>query len=204
VHLNRPVKGQWLDNLAVFSVPWRFCNCYGFFLVFEILNFRQINSTQHVSTTKHEHNYQSGTEALISVPLQTLHSCLCHVSYHCLMPIKASSTVCFPLSTRNSSWGSKRRNRRLVRTPWFITTTKVNTISLGWLRLQRFTQCPAEYSESLGLLAATRCTREPHYCLVRSLPNCWCWKSAQRWWAPYCNSPSNWCQNFRKHKLPQR
>jgi len=45
VHLNRPVKGQRLDNLAVFSVPWRFCNCYGFFLVFEILNFRQINST---------------------------------------------------------------------------------------------------------------------------------------------------------------
>jgi len=29
-----------------FSVPWRFCNCYGFLLVFEILNFRQINSTQ--------------------------------------------------------------------------------------------------------------------------------------------------------------
>jgi len=27
-------------------VPWRFCNCYGFFLVFEILNFRQTNSTQ--------------------------------------------------------------------------------------------------------------------------------------------------------------
>ena len=46
VHLNRPVKGQRLDNLAVFSVPWRFCNCYGFFVVFEILNFRQINSTQ--------------------------------------------------------------------------------------------------------------------------------------------------------------
>ena len=46
VHLNRPVKGQRLDNLAFFSVPWRFCNCYGFFLVFEILNFRQINSTQ--------------------------------------------------------------------------------------------------------------------------------------------------------------
>ena len=46
MHLNRPVKGQRLDNLAFFSVPWRFCNCYGFFLVFEILNFRQINSTQ--------------------------------------------------------------------------------------------------------------------------------------------------------------
>jgi len=41
-----PVKGLRLDNLAVFSVPWRFCNCYGFFPVFEILNFRQINSTQ--------------------------------------------------------------------------------------------------------------------------------------------------------------
>ena len=46
MHLNRPVKGQRLDNLVVFSVPRRFCNCYDFFLVFEILNFRQINSTQ--------------------------------------------------------------------------------------------------------------------------------------------------------------
>jgi len=50
VHLNRPVKEQRLDNLAVFSVPRRFCNCYGFFLVFEILNFRQINSTQPTQT----------------------------------------------------------------------------------------------------------------------------------------------------------
>jgi len=49
VHLNRPVKGQRLDNLEVFSMPRRFCNCYGFFLVFEILNFRQINSTTHVT-----------------------------------------------------------------------------------------------------------------------------------------------------------
>jgi len=31
----------WRKKLAVFSVPRRFCNCYGFFLVFEILNFRQ-------------------------------------------------------------------------------------------------------------------------------------------------------------------
>jgi len=36
-----PVKEQRFDNLPFFSVPWRFCNCYGFFLVFEILNFRQ-------------------------------------------------------------------------------------------------------------------------------------------------------------------
>ena len=50
MHLNRPVKGQRLDNLAVFSVPWRFCNCYGFFLIFEILNFRQINSTTNSTT----------------------------------------------------------------------------------------------------------------------------------------------------------
>ena len=42
----RDGQGQRLDNLAFFSVPWRFCNCYGFFLVFEIINFRQINSTQ--------------------------------------------------------------------------------------------------------------------------------------------------------------
>ena len=34
------------DNLPFFSVPWCFCNCYGFFLVFEIPNFCQINSTQ--------------------------------------------------------------------------------------------------------------------------------------------------------------
>ena len=46
MHLNRPVKGQRLHKRAVFSVPWRFCNCCDFFLVFEILNFRQINSTQ--------------------------------------------------------------------------------------------------------------------------------------------------------------
>jgi len=30
----------------IFSVPWHFCNCCGFFLVFEILNFRQIVSTK--------------------------------------------------------------------------------------------------------------------------------------------------------------
>jgi len=42
-------QGQRLDNLPDFSVLWRFCNCYGFFLVFEILNFRQINSTQRKS-----------------------------------------------------------------------------------------------------------------------------------------------------------
>ena len=53
MHLNRPVKGQRLDNLAVFSVPWRFCSCYGFFLVFEILNFRQINSTQSYGKFRH-------------------------------------------------------------------------------------------------------------------------------------------------------
>ena len=46
MHLCSPVKGQRLDKLPVFSVPWRFCNCYGFFLVFEILNIRQISSTQ--------------------------------------------------------------------------------------------------------------------------------------------------------------
>jgi len=46
MHLYRPVKGQRLDNLPVFMVPWRLCKCYGFFLVFEILNFRRINSTQ--------------------------------------------------------------------------------------------------------------------------------------------------------------
>jgi len=46
VHLIRPVKGQRLDNLAVFFGFPAFCNCYGFFLVFDILNFRQINSTQ--------------------------------------------------------------------------------------------------------------------------------------------------------------
>jgi len=43
-------KLKWLDNLAVFSVPRRFWNCYCFFLVFEILNFRQINSTKRNST----------------------------------------------------------------------------------------------------------------------------------------------------------
>ena len=52
VHLNRPVKGQRLNNLAFFSVPRRFCNCYDFFLVFEILNFRQINSTDSVTRVK--------------------------------------------------------------------------------------------------------------------------------------------------------
>jgi len=34
------------DQYFVSAVPWRICNCCGFFLVFEILNFRQINSTQ--------------------------------------------------------------------------------------------------------------------------------------------------------------
>jgi len=37
MHLCRPAKGQRLESLPAFSVPWRFCNCYGFFLVFEIL-----------------------------------------------------------------------------------------------------------------------------------------------------------------------
>jgi len=46
VHLNRPVKGQRLDNLPFFSVPWRFCNCYGFFLVFEILNFQTFSQSR--------------------------------------------------------------------------------------------------------------------------------------------------------------
>jgi len=46
MHLCPSVKGKRLDNLLFFLVPWRFCNCYDFFLVFEILNFRQINSTQ--------------------------------------------------------------------------------------------------------------------------------------------------------------
>jgi len=38
-----------LHNHLFFLVPWRFCNCYGLFLVFEILDFRQIHSTQAVS-----------------------------------------------------------------------------------------------------------------------------------------------------------
>jgi len=46
IHLYPPAMGQLLENLPFCSMPWRFCNCYGFFLVFEILNFRQINATQ--------------------------------------------------------------------------------------------------------------------------------------------------------------
>jgi len=41
-----------------------------------------------------------------------------------------------------ASWGSSQRNWRLVRTSWFIPTTKGNTIGLRWPRLQRFTCCP--------------------------------------------------------------
>ena len=53
-------------------------------------------------------------------------------------------------------------------------------------------------------LSVTCCTRESHCCLVRSVPNCQCWKLAQSWWAPYCNHPPNWCQNLWKHKMPLR
>ena len=40
-----PTKGRWRDNLLVYSVPWRFCNCYGFLLVFENPHIRQIKSS---------------------------------------------------------------------------------------------------------------------------------------------------------------
>jgi len=47
---------------------------------------------------------------------------------------------------------------------------KRNTISLGWPRLQRLTQCPAQCSQSLGQMSARGCTGEPHCCLIR-IPN---------------------------------
>jgi len=46
-----PDKGQPLDNLPVFALPWIIYNCYGFFLVFEISNFRQINSMFRLDIT---------------------------------------------------------------------------------------------------------------------------------------------------------
>ena len=45
--------------------------------------------------TGHKHPYQSDMQAWAFVPRQTYP---CHVSYHRLMPAKASSTVCFPLN----------------------------------------------------------------------------------------------------------
>ena len=46
--------------------------------------------------TGHMHPYQSDMQAWAFVPQQTYP---CHVSCHRLMPVKASSTVYFPLST---------------------------------------------------------------------------------------------------------
>ena len=39
-----------------------------------------------------------------------------------------------------ASWGINQCNWRLVRTSWFISTAKGNTIGLGWPWLQRFTR----------------------------------------------------------------
>ena len=39
IHHYPPVKGQRPDNLAFFSVPWRFCTSYGCFIVFDLLIF---------------------------------------------------------------------------------------------------------------------------------------------------------------------
>ena len=52
--------------------------------------------------TGHKHPYQSDMQAWASIPQQTYP---CHVSCHCLMPVKASSTVYFPLSTWKSLMG---------------------------------------------------------------------------------------------------
>jgi len=52
--------------------------------------------------TGHKHPFQSDMQAWASGPQQTYP---CHVSCHRLMPVKASSTVYFPLSTWKSLMG---------------------------------------------------------------------------------------------------
>ena len=113
----------------------------------------------------HKHPYQSDLEALASIPLQTY---LCHVSYHRLF-----------------KW-------RLVRTSWFITTMKGNTISLGLPCLWRFTQCPARHPQSLE--QKPHCIEKPHCCLVRSLAweTCWALMSTE------LQSPSELVPKFLK------
>ena len=91
----------------------------------------------------HKHPYQMGMEALASVLLLT---CLCHAFCPRLKPARALLTVRFPFSSGSPLMGNKRRNR----TPWFITTTKVNTISLEWVHLQKFTWCLVQHSRVLG------------------------------------------------------
>jgi len=74
---------------------------------------------------------------------------------------------------------------RLIKVDAAITTTKGNTISLGWPHLQRFTQYRAQYSYPLGQMLATYCTEKPHGCLVSRLLSCYCWTPAEYQWAPY-------------------
>ena len=104
----------------------------------------------------------------------------------------------------NPLWVCKRCNWRLVRTPSFITTRK--GIQAAWDDLACRDTLNSLLNTNIPLepLSVTCCTRESHYCLVRSVPNCQCWKLAQSWWAPYCNRPPNWCQNLWKHKTPLR
>jgi len=57
--------------------------------------------------TGHKHPYQSDMQDWAVVPWQTYP---CHVSCHRLIPVKASSTVYFPLSTRKSLMGIPRKS----------------------------------------------------------------------------------------------
>jgi len=54
-----------------------------------------------------------------------------------------------------ASWESNECNLRLVRSSWFISKTKGNTIGLGWPHLQRFTRRPAWHPKPLEPLTVS-------------------------------------------------
>ena len=84
-----------------------------------------------------------------SLPIRHAGLGLCSVADLSLPCFLSSSHTCQPFTSLsqpgNPLWGWKRCNWRLVQTPWFITIRKGNTSSLGWPRLQGYTQFPAKH-----------------------------------------------------------
>ena len=141
-------------------------------------------------------------KALASVLLQT---CLCHVSWHRLMLacqdlVNSLSHACQGLVNSLLPFLNKEPRHWevncYVRTTWFITTTKGNTISQGWPCLQRFT-CPA-----WCLVRGTNVrypVRKRAILLLDQKPLQL--PMLETCWALCCNCPPKWCWNSWKHRM---
>jgi len=101
-----------------------------------------------------------------------------------------------------ASWGSNQHNWRLVRTSWFIPTTKGNTIRLGWPRLQIHSlscSTPQALGTTVGYSLHRKATLLPGQKPSQLLASetCWALMSSE---LQLPSEPVR--QYFRKHGMP--